>query len=76
MTNSEYEAACITAALGEEHLRLKDLEIAKAEESLAWLQAERREIVNRYDLNKTCDHSWKLGVVGPDVCLECGAERW
>lgn len=63
MTNSEYEAASIAAARasvkfeGEHKLKQCDKAIAVLEESLARLQAERREIVNRYDLNK-CEHDW------------------
>lgn len=62
MTNAEYESASIAAANiavkfeGEHKLKQCDKAIAVLEESLARLQAERREIVNRYDLNKPCDH--------------------
>lgn len=58
MTNSEYEAASIAAACcydrfeGDHKLKQCDKAIAVLEESLARLQAERREIVNRYDLNR------------------------
>lgn len=61
MTNQEYEAASITAAgcygkfEGEHLLAQCDKAIAVLEQSLARLQAERREIVNRYDLNKPVD---------------------
>lgn len=62
MTNTEYEAASIAAAgcynrfEGEHRLKQYDEMIAQVEKTLARLQAERREIVNRYDLNKPCDH--------------------
>lgn len=78
MTNSEYEAASITAAgcadkfEGEHKLKQCDKAIAVLEESLARLQAERREIVNRYDLNKCKtfgSHAWLPGKPG---CMHCG----
>lgn len=74
MTNSEYEAASITAAgyadkfEGEHKLKQCDKAIAVLEESLARLQAERREIVNRYDLNK-CEHKWVM--TDPECFQEC-----
>lgn len=58
MTNTEYEAACITATKcfdrfeGEHRLKQYDEMIAQVEKTLARLQEERRELVNRYDLNK------------------------
>ncbi|MGL5904231.1 MAG: hypothetical protein ACRCZO_16230 [Cetobacterium sp.] len=77
MTNSEYEAASITAAgyadkfEGEHKLKQCDKAIAVLEASLARLQAERREIVNRYDLNK-CKHRPEWDIDGDCFCLECG----
>lgn len=59
MTNNEYEAACVVAAgcyerfEGEMKLQQYDAVIAQTEATLARLHAERREIVNRYNLNKT-----------------------
>ena len=58
MTNTEYEAACVTATKcydrfeGEHRLKQYDEMIAQVEKTLARLQEERRELVNRYDLNK------------------------
>ena len=58
MTNSEYEAACITAAKcydrfeGEHKLKQMDEIIKNLETSLANLHGQRREIVNQYNLNK------------------------
>lgn len=58
MTNPEYEAACLTAAQcslrfeGEHLLKQYDEIIAAAELSLDRLREARREIVNRYNLNK------------------------
>ena len=53
MTNTEYEAACVTAAKcydrfeGEHRLKQYDEMIAQVEKTLARLQEERRELVNR-----------------------------
>lgn len=81
MTNSEYEAACVCTANasakfeGEHLLEQCDKAIAVLEESLDRLQAERREIVNRYDLNKNCDHrTVDFDVNGIITCRICGAE--
>nr|DAH52799.1 MAG TPA: hypothetical protein [Caudoviricetes sp.] len=58
MTNQEYEAACITAAKcydrfeGEHKLKQCDGHIATLEAALAKAQEARREICNRYNLNK------------------------
>ena len=61
MTNEEYEAASIAAAgcyerfEGEHKLRQIDEIIKNLETSLANLHEQRREIVNKYNLNK-CKH--------------------
>lgn len=58
MTNAEYEAACITQAQvydkfeGEHRVKQYDAKIAEVEGLLAKLQEDRREIINRYDLNR------------------------
>ena len=58
MTNTEYEAACITAARcydrfeGEHKLKQWDEHIATLEAALEKAQEARREIVNFYNLNK------------------------
>lgn len=76
MTNTEYEAACITAAKvydrfeGEHKLKQQDATIAQAEATLARLQADRREIVNRYNLNK-CEHNWQTLHSGLSICSVC-----
>lgn len=84
MTNTEYEAASIAAANtaakfeGEHKLEQCDKAISVLEESLARLQAERREIVNRYDLNK-CEHSfvWHMqrDLSSKWACSKCGVDR-
>lgn len=67
MTNTEYEAACITATKcydrfeGEHKLKQWDEHIATLEAALAKAQEARREIVNFYNLNK-CEHdiNWRF----------------
>lgn len=77
MTNTEYEAASIAAAgcydkfEGEHKLKQCDKAIAVLEESLARLQVERREIVNRYSLNKDCTHFAPIDDSGRAVCIIC-----
>jgi len=81
MTNTEYEAACITAAgcydrfEGEHKLKQMDEIIKNLETSLANLHEQRREIVNQYNLNK-CKHSyvWHTGYARW-YCSKCGAAK-
>ena len=77
MTNTEYEAACVTAAgcferfEGEHRLKQYDDMIAQVERTLDRLQVERREIINRYNLNK-CEHkTWTDLSNGGRRCCEC-----
>lgn len=79
MTNSEYEAASITAAgcydrfEGEHKLKQWDEHIATLEAALEKAQEARREIVNFYNLNK-CEHKRiDCGIPYRDECLDCGA---
>lgn len=78
MTNSEYEAACVTAAgcydrfEGEHKLKQMDEIIKNLETSLANMHEQRREIVNQYNLNK-CKHEW--GHCLPVHCVLCGVDR-
>lgn len=85
MTNTEYEAASIAAAgcydrfEGEHRLKQYDEMIAQVEKTLARLQEERRELVNRYDLNK-CEHEWLKSprdslLPGREVCKKCEAMK-
>lgn len=81
MTNSEYEAACITAAKcydrfeGEHKLKQMDEIIKNLETSLANLHEQRREIVNQYNLNK-CKHDyvWHTGYARW-YCSKCEAAK-
>ena len=81
MTNQEYEDASIAAAgcydrfEGEHKLKQWDEQIATLEAALAKAQEARREIVNRYGLNK-CEHSWLY--FESDMgrrCVKCGVEH-
>lgn len=84
MTNAEYEAACITQAKvydrfeGEHRVKQYDAKIAEIEGLLARLQEDRREIINRYDLNRgglnKCQYCGPLieTAGGKLQCLRCG----
>lgn len=81
MTNAEYEKSCVTAAQqaarfeGEHKLEQCDKAIAVLEASLKRLQEERREIVNRYSLNK-CEHIWSLNTAQTNrTCVACGEKQ-
>lgn len=69
MNNFDYEAASITAA---HKLKQIDAQIKTQEEALKRLAEQRREIINRYELNKPCDSVACMGK-GP-ACAECGKE--
>lgn len=62
MTNTEYEATCITATKcydrfeGEHKLKQWDEHIATLEAALTKAQEARREIVNQYSLNKASNN--------------------
>ncbi len=78
MTNTEYEAASIAAAgcydrfEGEHKLQQWDEHIATLEAALAKAQEARREIVNFYNLNKGCQHSFSDVPFRKPVCVKCG----
>lgn len=72
MTNTEYEKASITAANPEALLAHADEVIASIEAALAVAQEARREIINRYGLNK-CQHEWAYDFGrGVYECHSCG----
>lgn len=77
MTNSEYEKLSVSAASGEAMLAHADSVIANIEAALVVAQEARREIINRYNLNKTCSHdyNWRFEN-GVEVwfCTKCGAK--
>lgn len=81
MTNQEYEAACVTAAKvydrfeGQHKLRQIDEHIAQVEKTLVSLQEMRREIVNRYNLNK-CEHDFDYNPKDMrGQCVKCGVQK-
>lgn len=65
MTNAEYEKLCVDSArkttkeVAAEAVKNLDEKIKDAEKALQHLQEARRELVNRYDLNK-CDHTFEI----------------
>lgn len=77
MTNSEYEKLSVSAANGEAMLAHADSVIANIEAALVVAQEARREIINRYNLNK-CEHDWvenvELGRKPWIMCAKCGAK--
>lgn len=52
MTNNEYEKICVESALGIYLLKECDKKIADLEKALTVVQEHRRELVNRFNLNK------------------------
>lgn len=79
MTNAEYEKLCVDSArkttkeVAAEAVKNLDEKIKDAEKALRHLQEARRELVNRYDLNK-CDHKWFKIMSGGWRCNKCGTE--
>lgn len=52
MTNNEYEKACVESALGMYAIEECDKTIAELEKALSVVQEHRRELINRFNLNK------------------------
>lgn len=84
MTNTEYEAASITAAgcydrfEGEHKLKQCDEHIATLEAALAKAHEARREIVNFYNLNKSecLNHRLQyIELLDIYACHECGGTK-
>lgn len=77
MTNAEYEKLCVDSArkttkeVAAEAVKTLDEKIKDAEKALQHLHEARRELVNRYDLNK-CAHKWDRDGY---MCLKCGDIR-
>ena len=65
MTNNEYEKECNIRTLspyGELQIKEIDEKIARLEQSIAAEQERRREVINRYGLNKCRGGLLKIGV--------------
>lgn len=52
MTDREYEKMMVEAALGKEQIRLLDIEIKHHAQLVDILMERRRELINRFNLNK------------------------
>lgn len=52
MTDREYEKMMVEAALGKEQIRLLDIEIKHHKQLADILMERRRELINRFNLNK------------------------
>lgn len=52
MTDREYEKMMVGAALGKERIRLLDIEIKYHAQLVDALMERRRELINRFNLNK------------------------
>lgn len=52
MTDREYEKACVESALGMYAIEECDRTIAELEKALSVVQEHRRELINRFNLNK------------------------
>lgn len=53
-------------------MRVFNERINETERTLEWLYEQRREFINRHNLNKPCSHKWDNGYM---VCTECGYKR-
>ncbi len=77
MTKAEYEKLCVDSArkttkeVAAEAVKNLDEKIKDAEKALRHLQEARRELVNRYDLNK-CQHRFTVNQIH-NFCRKCGA---
>lgn len=54
-------------------MRVFNERIGETERTLEWLYEQRREFINRHNLNKPCDHDWHQIPYTPTiVCNKCG----
>lgn len=68
MTNNEYEKMSVDAAAAQFKLDAVDAQIKAHQDALDYLNEHRRELINRYNLNK-CSHRY---LVDSDRCPDCG----
>lgn len=77
MTNAEYEKLCVDSArkttreVAEQAVANIDEKIKDAEKALALLHEARRELVNRYDLNRCKRLSYHSFSVVDGRCVKC-----
>lgn len=75
MTNNEYEKMTVEAALGKEQIRLLDIEIKRHAQIVDSLMERRRELINRFNLNK-CEHEFDYNPKDMcGQCIKCGVQR-
>lgn len=75
MTNNEYEKMMVEAALGKEQIRLLDIEIKRHAQIVDSLMERRRELINRFNLNK-CEHEFDYNPKDMcGQCIKCGVQR-
>lgn len=54
-------------------MRVFNERIGETERTLEWLYEQRREFINRHNLNKFCEHEWiRTPVTELTVCEKCG----
>ncbi|EAV4649975.1 hypothetical protein K2_062 [Salmonella phage Kenya-K2] len=73
MTNSEYEKMMVESANGKFKIEAVDAQIKAHQAALDYLNEHRRELINRYDLNK-CGHDFVYN--HRDKCLDCVKCGW
>ncbi|EGU3042533.1 hypothetical protein H7W84_004301 [Salmonella enterica] len=75
MTDREYEKMMVEAANGRFKIEAVDAQIEAHQAALDYLNEYRRELINRYDLNK-CTHDFDYNPKDMSgQCVKCGAIR-
>ncbi len=73
MTNNEYEKMMVEAANGRFKIEAVDAQIEAHQAALDYLNEHRRELINRYNLNK-CEHDFDYNPKDMcGQCVKCGA---
>ncbi|MBC9813955.1 hypothetical protein H9Y05_15870 [Crocinitomicaceae bacterium CZZ-1] len=73
MTNNEYEKMMVEAANGRFKIEAVDAQIEAHQAVPDYLNEHRRELINRYDLNK-CAHDFDYNPKDMcGQCVKCGA---
>lgn len=75
MTNNEYEKLSVKYATGESEIAWIDAHIEHYLRQVDVLMERRRELINRFNLNK-CDHIFDYNPKDMcGQCIKCGAQR-
>ena len=75
MTNNEYEKLSVESANGKFKVEAIDTQINAHQSAIDYLNERRRELINRFNLNK-CEHEFDYNPKDMcGQCVKCGVQR-